>query len=304
MQRRSRGAGGLATLILAGLSLDGTDGFVATLAQRVSAARGTHYGAAVWKPRVFMTFSDDNAEARARRVASFCAEGPCVSPSVAKANVKKLGEELEAAVAAGSKALHFGPQSPPMVPKMNWVHPDMVKAVRSDFPDVVMEAKLSVCLRNPIECEWTINQWVKAGTDAIYIHPESTSQPLAVLNHIKKAGCASGLVINPDTPVAGQVSESIKAGMVDVAVFMLVSPGAGKRFDGANYIESALRKMKEVDEIAEAAGVKVLKSVDGGVSPKNAEVLKAAGADILVSGGALFKGSAADKKAVVDQLLR
>jgi ribulose-phosphate 3-epimerase len=206
-----------------------------------------------------------------------------VSPSVAKADFLNLGRDLSEAVAGGAEWLHFSVQDGRMVPKISFGAP-VVAACRDAFPDTVFDVKLGC-----IEPEHRISDFVKAGADILSVHPESTLQLGAVINMIDKAGVAPGVVLNPGTPVS-TVQHVLD--QCQVAVVMLVNPGYG----GPKYLDVACEKIRMLRQLKPDLHV----SVDGGVSEKNAAQLIAAGANVLVAGGGVFK--AEDKRAAIANL--
>jgi ribulose-phosphate 3-epimerase len=136
-----------------------------------------------------------------------------ISPSVAKANWLRLGEDLSSAIEGGAEWLHFSVQDGRMVPKISLGSP-LVKACREAFPNTVLDVKLGC-----IEPEHRIEEFVKAGANVLSVHPESTLQLAAVLQKISDAGTAAGVVLNPGTSVS-TVEPVIQ--QCQVAVVMLV----------------------------------------------------------------------------------
>jgi len=206
-----------------------------------------------------------------------------VSPSVAKANFLHLGKDLEAAVDGGADWLHFSVQDGRMVPKISFGAP-LVAACRDSFPRTIFDVKLGC-----IEPEARVGDFIKAGADIISVHPEATLQLGAVINKIAESGVSPGVVLNPGTSV------NMVEGVLDqceIAVVMLVNPGYG----GPKYMKQAVSKIKQLREVAPHLHI----SVDGGVSEKNAAELIAAGANVLVAGGGVFK--ATDKRAAISAL--
>jgi len=219
-----------------------------------------------------------------------------ISPSVAKADMLHLGADLQAAVDGGAEWLHFSVQDGKFVPKMGIGSP-VVAAARAAFPSTVIDVKLGC-----VDPEYRVAEFAKAGADIISFHPEATKQPAAVVQAIKYAGCAPGLVLNPGTSVS-----SIEAllGEVDVIVVMLVSPGrwvsSWLSSWSSFFIDGALRKIQEIHSLCESRGLPLpYIEIDGGVSAKNAEGLIQAGATVLVAGVSVF--SADDKKSAIDAL--
>jgi ribulose-phosphate 3-epimerase len=65
---------------------------------------------------------------------------------------------------------------------------------------------------------------------------------------------------------------------------MSVNPG----FGGQKFIENTYKKVKKLKEIIIEAGAQTEIEIDGGVNEKNAPLLRAAGADVLVAGSFVF----------------
>ena len=138
-----------------------------------------------------------------------------------------------------------------------------------------------------------IDDFAKAGSDAITVHYESTVHLNRVIGMIKKHSIMAGVSIVPSTPVSA-LSEILE--YVDLVLIMSVNPGWG----GQDFIPSSLNKIKMLDEIRQIEHYSYKISVDGGVSAQNAEDLKHCGADILVTGSSFVK--APDKRAFVEKI--
>ena len=138
-----------------------------------------------------------------------------------------------------------------------------------------------------------IDDFAKAGSDAITVHCESTVHLNRVIGMIKKHSIMAGVSIVPSTPVSA-LSEILE--YVDLVLVMSVNPGWG----GQDFIQSSLNKIKMLDEIRQIEHYSYKISVDGGVSAQNAEDLKHCGADILVTGSSFVK--APDKRAFVEKI--
>jgi len=105
----------------------------------------------------------------------------------------------------------------------------------------------------------------------------------------------AGLALNPGTSVEAAAP---LLDLCDLVCVMTVNPG----FGGQSFIES------QIGQIAQLRGMigdrPVLIEVDGGVDPKTAPKVAAAGADVLVAGSAVFRGGSADAPAAYGDNIR
>ncbi len=104
----------------------------------------------------------------------------------------------------------------------------------------------------------------------------------SALLFITKKGINAGLAINPATKIADFVDVLPYCKMF---MIMTVVPG----YSGQKMIEESLGKIAEIKEALAPLGIDdVTFEVDGGVNLKNIDKVIAAGADIAVSGNALY----------------
>ena len=129
-----------------------------------------------------------------------------------------------------------------------------------------------------------ITAFAEAGADIITFHPEAGPHPHRTAQAIRAAGCKVGVSLNPATPVS--VLDHL-LDEIDLVLIMSVNPG----FGGQSFIDSQLDKIRTVRGLINASGRDIALEVDGGVNQDNAaQVMIAAGADMLVAGTASFKG--------------
>jgi len=140
-----------------------------------------------------------------------------------------------------------------------------------------------------IDCHLMINnpgmyatEFVKAGATWVSIHQEADCHCHRTLNSIRLAGAKAGIALNPGTPVETLVD---LVGAFDFVVLMSVNPG----FGGQNFIHKTMDKIYRLDKMRTNAAVPFFIQVDGGVNLSNASDIVRAGADVLVSGDAVFK---------------
>ena len=155
--------------------------------------------------------------------------------------------------------------------------------------DIPVDAHLMVCKPSHL-----IKAFADAGCDYITVHAEVTSHLDRLLQQIRSAGSKAGVAVNPSTSV-----DFLRwvAPAVDLVLIMTVNPGYG----GQKHLECVHDKITEARLILDSyGGGGALISVDGGVTDANAEKLRSAGADILVS-GSYITGSD-DRAAAMEKL--
>jgi ribulose-phosphate 3-epimerase len=119
--------------------------------------------------------------------------------------------------------------------------------------------------------------FVKAGSDIITIHEESSCDINACLKLIKKLGARAGISVNPETDVE-RIFPYLP--LCDLVLIMSVKPGAG----GQEFKDQAVQKIKAVRAEADRLSLKLKISVDGGINEDTASLIFEAGADVAVVG--------------------
>jgi ribulose-phosphate 3-epimerase len=103
----------------------------------------------------------------------------------------------------------------------------------------------------------------------------------ATLSLIRDHGLKAGVVFNPTTPL--DCLDWVKD-KIDLILIMSVNPG----FGGQAFIPASLHKLKQARAWIDQHDLPIRLEIDGGVKPDNAAAIKAAGADTLVAGSAIF----------------
>jgi ribulose-phosphate 3-epimerase len=205
-----------------------------------------------------------------------------IAPSILSADFAKLGAEIKKVEDAGADWIHVDVMDGVFVPNITIGAP-VVKYIRKTT-ELPLDVHLMI-----VEPEKHIEDFAHAGADYITVHEEACTHLDRVISQIKEQGVKAGVSLNPHTPV-----ENLKyvLNKVDLVLLMSVNPG----FGGQKFIPSVLDKVKLVKEMAEAQGRKIGLAdgelrieVDGGVVPGEiANSLKAAGANVLVAGSAVY----------------
>jgi ribulose-phosphate 3-epimerase len=200
---------------------------------------------------------------------------PLIAPSILSADFARLGDEVNAVLAAGADIVHFDVMDNHFVPNLT-VGPLVCEALRNHGITVPIDVHLMV---QPVDR--LISAFADAGASYITFHPEASSHVHRSLALIHESGCKAGLVFNPATPLTwlDHVIDDL-----DMVLIMSVNPG----FGGQSFIPSALDKLRQARAIIDASGNAIRLEIDGGVKTDNIGGIAAAGADTFVAGSAIF----------------
>ena len=144
-----------------------------------------------------------------------------------------------------------------------------------------------------LEPEKYAEEFKEAGADGLTVHLEACVHLHRNIQQIKALGMKAGVALNPHTPVSS-LHEVIRD--IDMVCIMSVNPG----FGGQSFIHNSFQKIKELKTLIQQSGSSAKIEVDGGVSLKNGREVLDAGADILVTGNAVF--GSANPIATIQQL--
>ena len=210
-------------------------------------------------------------------------KSPLVSVGALSADLMSLGPDLELLERAGVELLHFDIMDGCFCPMMT-VGPGFVKAVKT-----TLLKDVHLMIDEPLD---KLDGYVAAGADMITVHVESCRHTHRVLQKLGEStnandsarGVLCGVALNPGTPLEAVLPLIDEVEMV----FLLgVNPGWG----GQKFIASTQRRLKQLKEMIAASGREILTGLDGGITREYIADAAAMGADIIVTGSAVFRGN-------------
>jgi ribulose-phosphate 3-epimerase len=198
---------------------------------------------------------------------------PQVLPSVMSADFLRLGEQVEALLAAGARAFHVDVMDAHFVPNLT-LGPGLTAALAGP----VQAAGGTIDVHLMVSRPGDLIPLFAPHADAISVHVEADPHPHRLLGQIRAEGCLAGLAINPGTPVE-HVGEL--AGDLDYVNVLAVNPG----FAGQGFIA---RTPDRVRRLAALLDGRALIQVDGGIGTATLPGAREAGADLFVSASSIF----------------
>jgi ribulose-phosphate 3-epimerase len=204
-----------------------------------------------------------------------------LAPSILTADFARLGEQVNELFACGIKRLHLDVMDGRFVPNISF-GPDVVAALSplARAAGAVVEVHLMI-----VEPERYLEAFHQAGGDLLLVHAETCPHLHRALQMIGQLGAARGVVLNPATPL-GAIEEVLDD--VDQVLVMTVNPG----FGGQQFIPQCLDKVRRLRELLARRNLSAVRiEVDGGIHPATIRAAQDAGADVAVTGSAVFNDS-------------
>jgi ribulose-phosphate 3-epimerase len=198
-----------------------------------------------------------------------------IAPSILSADFARLGDEIRAVERAGADLIHFDVMDGHFVPNLSIGIP-VLESVRK-VTKLPLDAHLMIS-----EPAKYVEAFVKAGANSVSTHVEVTPDVPAMVRLIHSLGARASIGINPETDAECVLPF---AEQLDMILVMSVHPG----FGGQEFIPSALDKLRLIRRELKRRGLeRVDVEIDGGVKLNNIADVKAAGANVFVSGSGIF----------------
>ncbi len=217
------------------------------------------------------------------------AAAPTVSIGVVTANLLSLGSEIQLLERTGAKLAHVDVMDGCFCPMMT-VGPPFIKAIKTSLLKDV-----HLMIEEPLE---KVADYVAGGADIVTIHVEACShvhrvlQKLGTLTNANDAerGIVRGVALNPGTPL-----EALEPLLDELEYILLlaVNPGWG----GQKYIPATTARVARVQRVITESGKNIILGVDGGITKENIAEVAATGADLVVTGSAVFDGKTPEANA-------
>lgn len=212
-----------------------------------------------------------------------------LAPSILAADLCDLGREIALVEQAGVQYLHYDIMDGMFVPSISFGMPVLACVKRRT--DLFMDVHMMV--EKP---ERYVEELIGLGADGVTIHVEACGCVEETLGRIRALGAKPGIALNPETPVSAVLPY---IGMVDMVLVMTVRPG----FGGQEFMMGCRDKIMEVRRAIDAGYPDVDLEIDGGVRLNNLEMCLEAGANVIVTGSAVFRGDVrANVRAFLDKM--
>lgn len=197
-----------------------------------------------------------------------------VEPSLYAADFSRLGEQVVELHAAGARIFHFDVGDGRFIPEIT-AGPVVLASL----------APLVHGLGGGLDCHLMVAEperhfeaMARAGADSVTFHVEACPEPARAVARARALGLGAGVALNPGTPVEEAVAAAEGA---DLVLCMSIEPG----YSGQELLPEALERLARLRALLPPD---VRLQVDGGINAETIGAARAAGADLLVAGSAVF----------------
>jgi len=204
-------------------------------------------------------------------IAELRASAPVIGPSLLASDFAHLEQEVHRVEAAGARVLHLDIMDGHFVPNISFGFP-VVEAVRRTTR-LPLDVHLMIS-----EPGRYLKRFREAGADLLTVHVEVEEDTRWLLHEIGRLGAVAGLTLNPPTPI-----EHVEPYLGDCDLVLVMSVMAG--FGGQEFEPKSIDRLRHLRAVGRND---LLLSVDGGINEHTIGDCAEAGADVFVTGTALF----------------
>lgn len=136
-------------------------------------------------------------------------------------------------------------------------------------------------------------EYAKLGASSVTFHMGAVHAPVRLARQLHEMGCKACFAVRPAEPVE-PIFDILDE--FDMILIMTVEPG----FGGQKFLDNQMAKVRRLRDEITRRGLDTHIQVDGGVSPKTADIVAKAGADVLVAGSAVY--GADDRAKAIDDI--
>lgn len=195
-----------------------------------------------------------------------------VAPSILSADFANLEKEIQAVAQAGADWIHVDVMDGRFVPNITIGIP-VVKSLKKVSP---LPLDVHLMIEEP---ERYVEDFIKAGSDYLTIHVESTKDPATVLKRIRELGAKPGITLRPGTSVETVLP---LLSLCSLVLVMTVEPG----FGGQSFMQNQIAKITRLRQEIQTKNLDCLIEVDGGINQETAKLCHEA--DVFVAGSYVF----------------
>jgi ribulose-phosphate 3-epimerase len=213
-----------------------------------------------------------------------------VSPSILSCDFLNIEKDLKNLEGMEDIWLHLDVMDGHFVPNLTFGGPIISQLQKKTS----IPTDVHLMVNNP---EFHIKNHKDEGIHNITFHYEAAERDaLNIIEFAKEWYPSVGISIKPKTPVSALPAEILSS--IDLILVMSVEPG----FGGQSFIDATLDKIRELNDLRKKNNYRYQIQIDGGISDKNAKIVREAGADNLVAGSYVFKAGPEQYKNRIDSL--
>jgi ribulose-phosphate 3-epimerase len=207
-----------------------------------------------------------------------------VEPSLYAADFMRLGEQIEALLAAGCRVFHFDVGDGHFVPPVT-IGPVVLRSIAPAIHAAGGVLDCHLMVDDPVH---HFAEIAESGGDSVSFHVEATGDPAGVIARARELSLGVGVAFKPETAVEDGARAAEGA---DLALCMSIEPG----YSGQAFMPEAIERIARLRSL-----VSCHVQVDGGVDDETGPRAREAGANLLVAGTAVFRDVPAAYRRLVE----